>query len=194
MCDDGTPRGGSASAVFSRPLSFFVFVFFIFYFRGRVILWCGGLTAPEIDQAGHLIKCRGFLPQSHAILESNELSVMAKAWNGEIGNCTARGRERNPGEEGRGVLMSCHYSAVPERVIPRKGGRVMPLQCGSGEGSGQGCTVLDLMHGRSRMAINPRTPTMPGRSTSGIRPPGRQQCSLASSARRGGVFGESHEG
>ena len=28
--------------------------------------------------------------------------------------------------------------------------------------------VLDLMHGRSRMAIDPRIPTMPGRSISGF--------------------------
>ena len=33
--------------------------------------------------------------------------------------------------------------------------------------------VLGLMHGRSRMTIDPRTPTMLGRSTSGFRRPGR---------------------
>ena len=30
------------------------------------------------------------------------------------------------------------------------------------------------MHGRSRMTMDPRTPTMPGRSTSGVHRPGRQ--------------------
>ena len=32
--------------------------------------------------------------------------------------------------------------------------------------------VLDIMHGRSRMTIDPRIPTMPGQSTSGFRQPG----------------------
>ena len=34
--------------------------------------------------------------------------------------------------------------------------------------------VLDIMHGRSRMAIDPRIPTIPGRSMSGFHRPGRQ--------------------
>ena len=33
--------------------------------------------------------------------------------------------------------------------------------------------VLDLMHGRSRMTIDPRIPTRPGRSMSGFHQPGR---------------------
>ena len=33
--------------------------------------------------------------------------------------------------------------------------------------------VLNLMHGRSRMIIDPRIPTMPGRSMSGFHRPGR---------------------
>ena len=54
-------------------------------------------------------------------------------------------------------------------------GHVMPLQCARGENrtstvrSGGG--VLDLMHGRSRMAISPRIPAMSGRSTSGLHRP-----------------------
>ena len=36
---------------------------------------------------------------------------------------------------------------------------------------GGGCT--HAMHGRSRMTIDPRTPTMPGRNTSGFHRPGR---------------------
>ena len=37
---------------------------------------------------------------------------------------------------------------------------------------GLGGGVLIIMHGRSRMAIDPRLPTMPGRSTSGFHRPG----------------------
>ena len=33
--------------------------------------------------------------------------------------------------------------------------------------------VLDLMHGRSRMTIDLRTPAMPGRGMSGFHRPGR---------------------
>ena len=33
--------------------------------------------------------------------------------------------------------------------------------------------VLDIMHGRSRMTIDPRIPAMPGRSMSGFHRPGR---------------------
>ena len=36
---------------------------------------------------------------------------------------------------------------------------------------GQGGGVLDIMHGRSRMTIDLRIPTMPERSTSGFHPP-----------------------
>ena len=38
-------------------------------------------------------------------------------------------------------------------------------------GGGRG-VVLDVIHGRSRMTIEPRSPTMPGRSTSGCHRPG----------------------
>ena len=48
-----------------------------------------------------------------------------------------------------------------------------------------------FVHGCSRMAIDPRIPIMPGRSTSGFHQPGRL---LAPSAKRHEVFGESHEG
>ncbi|CAN0231465.1 unnamed protein product [Laminaria digitata] len=36
-------------------------------------------------------------------------------------------------------------------------------------------SVPIFMHGRGRMTIDPRIPTMPGRSTSGYRRPGRQR-------------------
>ena len=49
--------------------------------------------------------------------------------------------------------------------------------------------VLIIMHGRSRMTIDPRIPTMPGQSTLGFQPP-----LLAPGAKRREVFGESHEG
>ena len=47
--------------------------------------------------------------------------------------------------------------------------------------------VFDLMHGRSinsRMTIDPRIPTMPGRSTSGFHRPGRYRLHQARSAVR----------
>ena len=53
-----------------------------------------------------------------------------------------------------------------------------------------GCT--HIMHGDSRMTIDPRILTMPGRSTSGYHRPGRHL--IAASAKRCEVFGESHEG
>ena len=49
-----------------------------------------------------------------------------------------------------------------------------------------------FVHGRSRMAIDPRIPVMPGRSTSGFSP--TRQTLLAPSATHRQVFGESHEG
>ena len=49
-----------------------------------------------------------------------------------------------------------------------------------------------VMHGRSRMTKDPRTPTMPGRSTSGLHRPGRHF--PAPSAKRHEVLGESHDG
>ena len=41
---------------------------------------------------------------------------------------------------------------------------------GGVEGIGEGCT--QFVHGRSRMTIDPRIPTMLGRSTSGFHQPG----------------------
>ena len=50
-----------------------------------------------------------------------------------------------------------------------------------GEGGGGG--VLSIVHGRSRMTIDPRIPTMTGRSTSAFhQPPGRYCSSQARSA------------
>ena len=54
-----------------------------------------------------------------------------------------------------------------------------------GNRGGEGCT--QLVHSRSRMAIEPRIPTMPGRSTSGFHQPGRHCVHRE-------VLGESHEG
>ena len=36
-----------------------------------------------------------------------------------------------------------------------------------------GAEVFDIMHGRSRTTMDPRIPTLPGRSTSGFHRPGR---------------------
>ena len=64
----------------------------------------------------------------------------------------------------------------------------MKATIGGGEG---GCT--QFVHGHSRMTIDPRIPTMPGRSTSGFHQPGRH-CLHQASTKRREVFGESHEG
>ena len=45
-------------------------------------------------------------------------------------------------------------------------------------GWGKGVHTVNTMHGRSRMRIDSRTPTTPGRSTSGFHRPGRH-CSCA---------------
>ena len=53
--------------------------------------------------------------------------------------------------------------------------------------------VLDLIYGRSHMAIDPRIPTMLGRCVSGFHRPGRHRL-LVPSAKRREMSGESHEG
>ena len=55
-----------------------------------------------------------------------------------------------------------------------------------GDGGGGGC-VLTVMHGRSRMTIDPRIPSMPGRSTSGFHRPGRHRY-IPSGGGGGGVI------
>ena len=53
--------------------------------------------------------------------------------------------------------------------------------------------VLIVMHGSSRMTIDPRIPTMPGQSTSGFHRPGTELLAPPSAKRRE-VLGESHKG
>ena len=70
---------------------------------------------------------------------------------------------------------------------------VRAIYSGGGSG-GRGQGVLDLMHGPSRMTIDLRIPTMPGRSTSSFHRPGRH-CLLAPSfAKHREVVDESHGG
>ena len=64
-------------------------------------------------------------------------------------------------------------------------------QRAAADGGGGG--VLVAIHGRSRMTIHPRIPTMPGLSTSDVHRPG-MHCLLALGVERRAVFGESHEG
>ena len=54
---------------------------------------------------------------------------------------------------------------------------------GGGKGVGRGGRT-QFVHGRSRMTIDPRIPTMPGRSTSGFHQPGRHCLHQARSAVR----------
>ena len=49
------------------------------------------------------------------------------------------------------------------------------LDVRQGDGTVDGGGALNIMHGRSRMTIDPRIPTMPGLSTSGFHRPGRQE-------------------
>ena len=58
-----------------------------------------------------------------------------------------------------------------------------------GGGVGEGGVCAHFMHGRSRMTIDARTPTMPGRRMSGFHRPGKTW--RAPSAKRRGVFGKS---
>ena len=61
------------------------------------------------------------------------------------------------------------------------------LVCKIGEGGGgvlDRRDVLDLMHGPSRMAIDPRILTLPGRSMSGFHRPGRHRLDQARNAVR----------
>ena len=62
----------------------------------------------------------------------------------------------------------------------------VPTESGLEEGGGDRGRpgVLDIMHCRSRMTIDPRIPTMSGRSTSGFYPPGRQTLLAPSEKRR----------
>ena len=69
---------------------------------------------------------------------------------------------------------------------------IVPPVPSSNQGGREGGGGTQCVHGRSRMTIDPRIPTMPGRSTSGFHQPGRH-C-LHSSAKRREVFDESHEG
>ena len=57
-------------------------------------------------------------------------------------------------------------------------------------GDRRGGGVLDIIHGRSGVTIDLRIPTLPGRSMSGFRRPGRTF--LAPSANRREVPGETH--
>ena len=58
---------------------------------------------------------------------------------------------------------------------------------------GRGGGHTHVIHGRSRMTIDPRIPTMPGRNTSGFPSPERH-CMHAPSVKRREVPGESYEG
>ena len=50
---------------------------------------------------------------------------------------------------------------------------------GSGRGA-RGGGAIDIMHGRSRITIDPRIPTIPGRSTSGFHRPNRHRLLIMS--------------
>ena len=67
--------------------------------------------------------------------------------------------------------------------------RLYRVLMGRGRGGGG---VLDAMHDRCRMTIDPRIPTMPGQSHVVLSP--TRQTLLAQSAKRCALFGGWHEG
>ena len=83
----------------------------------------------------------------------------------------SRGNKQH-GMRGRGIICTQHFDAFDSQgnMLGGGGGSVFDRNY-----------VLDLMHGRSRMTIDPRNPTMPGRSMSGFHRPGR-------SAEGGGIL------
>lgn len=54
-----------------------------------------------------------------------------------------------------------------------RGGLQSKIETAVTQTIGGGGGVLNILHGRIRMAIDPLIPTMPGRSTSGVHPQGR---------------------
>ena len=90
-----------------------------------------------------------------------------------------------PAAVGRGSFCAAAATAHGSTVVlynearATVGGRYPPpFRQGYGGGSTQ------FGHGRSRVSIDPRIPTMPGRSTSGFHPPGRHCLHQARSAVR----------
>ena len=83
---------------------------------------------------------------------------------------TAKKKKRYPGFLAHAVF-GIFYSVIANQRQPLGGG-----------GGG-----TQFVHGRSRMTIDARIPTMPGRSTSGFHQPGRHCLHQARSGRGGGI-------
>ena len=81
---------------------------------------------------------------------------------------------------GGGCCIRQLLSSILPSEVPRGLYTYWRQACSGGGGKGEG-GVLGIMHGRSRVTIDPRIPTMPGRSTSGFAP--TRQTLLAPQAR-----------
>ena len=83
------------------------------------------------------------------------------------------------------VLRSCwHTSSRRRRVTYDTGSNFSETEKKIGMTCGKGGGGTQIMHGRSRMTIDPRIPAMPGRSTSGFHQPGRHCLHQAQSKNR----------
>ena len=114
-----------------------------------------------------------------------EVGLGAKVEVGQ-GSLSDRGwLEANPGSEDRAARLRGLPGALCVEMVTfsifrntKDGGRgggkvgVGPRDRGEGGVRGEGGGRTQFVHGRSRMTIGPRIPTMSGRSTSGFHQPG----------------------
>ena len=104
-----------------------------------------------------------------SINPSGPTELVKKLWKQLVVICTAFG-VRNI--ENRRFERSLELLKRAEVLLSRWEFQRPHAACFGSEGRGfMGCT--HVMHGRSRMTIDPRIATMPARSTSGFHPPGR---------------------
>ena len=131
---------------------------------------CMHLTSDELSFCASIVRLTGLLSPTAERFASCP-ALMLEHVNG------TKGRRRSLTEENK-ILKKFVFPETPK--------------------SGRGGRCTQFVHGRSRMAIDPRTPAMPGRSALGFHQPGShclptRRPLLAPSANRNEVFGESHE-
>ena len=100
----------------------------------------------------------------------------------EKGRALAHVREK-VGQVADGRLALCCMCRWPFRLAPRADNAGTLRMIGNGQRGGGVYSILGIMHGRSRMTVDARIPTMPGRSTSGFRGPCGYSMHQAQSAR-----------
>ena len=105
-------------------------------------------------------------------------------WEGVLSSSNEIFLEKQLGNSTVVCVIPC-IAVVLEPLKDGEGRGVLSLSVAVVDGKG-GCTQFG--HGRSRMAIDLRIPTMPGRSTSGFHQPGKH-CVQRGAVRRGGGEG-----